>query len=164
VTLLTATPLATAPVAPTRSGFVFAGWSETSTGAAVKFPYNPTRYENKTLYAKWIQKAAVTASKPTISGKAASTAKGTNKLTVKPGAWTGIPAPTFTYQWYLCTAQIKAMTPTIPKTCKLIAKQTKTVLPVVTLYKGKYLAVKVTGTSAGTTATSYLTASTAKVS
>jgi hypothetical protein len=163
LTLFFGRPLAAAP-APTRPGFVFAGWSETPTGAVIRFPYSPSKYENKTLYAKWIQKANVTSSKPTISGKAISTAKGTNKLTVKPGVWTGIPAPTFTYQWYSCTAQIKAMTPTIPKTCKLIAKQTKTVLPVVTAYKGKFLAVKVTGTSAGTTATSYMTASTAKVS
>ena len=163
LTLLTGMPLAKSPATPTRSGFVFAGWSETSTGVVIKYPW-PSRYENKTLYAKWLQKANVTASKPTISGKAASTAKGTNKLTVKPGVWTGVPAPAFAYQWYLCTAQIKAMTPTIPKTCKLIAKQTKTVLPVVTAYKGKFLAVKVTGTSAGTTATSYMTASTAKVS
>ena len=162
-TLLFGIPLAAAPVPPTRAGLVFAGWSETQTGASITFPYNPSTYSSKTLYAKWIQKANVTASKPTISGKAASTAKGTNKLTVKPGVWTGIPAPTFTYQWYLCTTQVKAMTPTIPKTCKLIAKQTKTVLPVVTLYKGKFLAVKVTGTSAGTTPTSYLTVSTAKV-
>jgi uncharacterized repeat protein (TIGR02543 family) len=162
-TLLFGIPLASAPVPPTRLGFVFAGWLETLTGASITFPYNPSTYSNKTLYAKWIQKAAVTASKPTISGKAASTAKGTNKLTVKPGVWTGIPAPTFTYQWYTCTVQIKAAPLTIPKTCTIIKGQTKNLLPVVTAYKGKFLAVAVIGTSAGTTPTSYLTVSTAKV-
>jgi len=162
-TLLFGIPLAAAPVAPTRSGYLFSGWSETATGAVIKFPYSPIKYENKTLYAKWIQKAKVTASKPAISGKAISTAKGINKLTVKPGVWTGIPAPTFAYQWYSCTKQVKAMTPTIPKTCTLIKGQTKTLLPVVTVYKNKFLAAKVTGTSAGTTPTSYLTVSTAKV-
>ena len=162
-TLLFGIPLASAPVPPTRVGFVFAGWSETLTGASITFPYNPSTYSSKTFYAKWIQKAAVTAAKPTISGKAASTAKGTNKLTVKPGVWTGIPAPTFTYQWYTCTVQIKAAPPTIPKTCTIIKGQTKNLLPVVTAYKGKFLAVAVIGTSAGTTPTSYLTVSTAKV-
>ena len=156
-------PLAAAPVPPTRTAFVFAGWSETTSGASIRFPYSPSTYSSKTLYAKWIQKAAVTATKPTISGKAASTKTGTNKLTVKPGVWTGIPAPTFTYQWYTCTVQIKVMTPTIPKTCTLIKGQTKNLLPVVTAYKGKFLAASVIGTSAGTTPTSYLTVSTAKV-
>ena len=55
------------------------------------------------------------------------------------------------------------MTPTIPKTCTPIKGQTKNLLPVLTAYKGKFLAAKVTGTSAGTPPTSYLTVSTAKV-
>jgi len=156
--------LTSAPTSPTRSGYVFAGWSTAPTGSVISFPFTSSGYVDKTLHAKWNKKASVTASKPTVSGKAASTKAGTNKLTLKPGVWTGIPAPTFTYQWYLCTTQVKAMTSTIPKSCKAITKQTKTSLAVVTAYKGKYLAVKVTGTSAGTTPTAYLTASSAKVS
>ncbi len=156
--------LTSAPTSPTRSGYVFAGWSTAPTGSVISFPFTSSGYVDKTLHAKWNKKASVTASKPTVSGKAASTKAGSNKLTLKPGVWTGIPSPTFTYQWYLCTAQVKAMTSTIPKSCKAIAKQTKTSLAVVTAYKGKYLAVKVTGTSAGTTPTTYLTASSAKVS
>jgi len=163
-TLTYGQPLSTAPTPPARTGYVFAGWSTTSTGSTIGFPYTSSGYVGETLYAQWIQKASVTASKPTISGKAASTAKGTNKLTVKPGVWTGIPAPTFTYQWYLCTTQVKAMTTTIPKSCKAITKQTKTSLSIVTAYRGKYLAVKVTGVSTGTPPTSYLTVSSAKVS
>lgn len=56
-----------------------------------------------------------------------------------------------------------AISYTIPKTCKPISKQTKSTLPVVSTYKGKYLAAKVTGLSAGTSPTSYLTVSSAKV-
>jgi uncharacterized repeat protein (TIGR02543 family) len=156
--------LSSAPTSPTRSGYVFAGWSTTPTGSVISFPFTSSGYVDKTLHAKWNKKASVTASKPTVSGKAASTKAGSNKLTVKPGVWTGIPTPKLTYQWYLCTTQVKVMTSTIPKSCKAIAKQTKTSLAVVTSYKGKYLAVKVTGTSAGTTPTTYLTASSAKVS
>jgi uncharacterized repeat protein (TIGR02543 family) len=163
-TLTYGQPLSAAPTPPARTGYVFAGWSTTSTGSIISFPYTSSGYADKSLYAQWIQKAAVTSTKPTISGKTASTRTGTNKLTVKPGVWTGVPAPTFTYQWYLCTTQVKAMTPAIPKSCRAITKQTKTSLPIVTAYRGKYLAVKVTGVSTGTPPTSYLTVSSAKVS
>lgn len=155
--------LTVAPRAPTRSGYVFTGWSETTTGSLIRLPYTPSGYASKTLYAKWIQKANVTKTKPEISGKAMSSSSGTNKLTVKPGTWMGIPTPVISYQWYSCTKQIKTITATIPMTCKTISKQTKSTLPVLTAYKGKYLAVKVTGTSAGTSSTSYLTASSSRV-
>jgi uncharacterized repeat protein (TIGR02543 family) len=156
-------PLAVAPAPPTLAGFVFAGWSETQGGASITFPYTPSTYSSKTLYAKWIQQAKVGAVKPSVSGKVVSTKTGTNKLTVNPGTWTGVPAPTFTYQWYTCTVQIKAAAPTIPKTCTIIKGQTKNLLPVVIAYKGKFLAASVIGTSAGTPPTTYLTASSAKV-
>jgi len=155
--------LSVAPAPPTLAGFVFAGWSETQGGASITFPYNPSTYSSKTLYAKWIQQANVGAVKPSVTGKVVSTKTGTNKLTVRPGVWTGVPAPTFTYQWYTCTVQIKAAAPTIPKTCTLIKGQTKNLLPVVIAYKGKFLTAAVIGTSAGTPPTTYLTASSAKV-
>ena len=163
-TLIYGQLLSVAPTPPTLAGFMFAGWSETQTGESITFPYTPGTYSSKSLYAKWIQQPNVGAVKPSVSGKVVSSKTGTNKLTVKPGVWTGVPAPTFTYQWYLCTTQVKAMTPAIPKSCRAITKQTKTSLPVVTAYRGKYLAVKVTGVSTGTPPTSYLTVSSAKVS
>jgi hypothetical protein len=63
----------------------------------------------------------------------------------------------------VCTKQVKAVTQTIPKTCKSISKQTKTTIAVTSAYKGKYLAVAVKGISKGTTATTWLSKSTAKV-
>jgi uncharacterized repeat protein (TIGR02543 family) len=42
-----------APVAPTRTGYVFDGWSATVGGVAVSFPYAPGVSANVTLYALW---------------------------------------------------------------------------------------------------------------
>jgi hypothetical protein len=106
---------------------------------------------------------AAASKKPTISGKATSTKKGTNRLTVDKGKWTGYPNPAISYQWYVCSKQVSAATQSIPKTCKTISKATKPTLAVTKTYKGKYLTVRVTGTSAGTSATHWLAKSTAKV-
>lgn len=42
-----------APTAPTKVGYTFAGWSATSGGSAETFPYSPTATADITLYAKW---------------------------------------------------------------------------------------------------------------
>jgi len=155
-----------APANPTRLLHTFLGWSATATGTLVRFPYAPVPFGDKVLFAKWQSNRAtldLTKPKPSISGKAVSSKKGTNKLTVKPGTWVGVPKPVITYAWYSCTSQVKSMTQTIPRTCKAIPKATKNVLPVISTYKGKFLAVKVTGTSRGTSPTFYLTPSTKKV-
>jgi hypothetical protein len=85
-------------------------------------------------------------------------------LTANKGTWTGYPTPSaFTYQWYSCTVQVKIVTATIPKTCKKITGATKSTLKLASAQKGKYLAVAVTGTSTGTSATKWLSKSTAIV-
>ena len=156
----------TAPTAPTRAGYTFGGWTATDGGETiVSFPYTPSETSNITLYAKWTQNLtkAVASTKPSLTGKAIATAKGTNKLTAAKGTWTGIPTPVITYQWYSCSAQVKATTSTIPKTCKAISKATKSTFAVTNSYKAKYLAVAVIGKGTGTTATTWLSKSTVKV-
>jgi len=101
--------------------------------------------------------------KPTISGKAISTVKGTNKLTAKKGTWTGFPTPVNRYQWYSCTKQVKSVTATIPTFCKKVSKATKSTLALNKALKGKFIAVAVTGKGTGSTATTWLSKSTAKV-
>jgi uncharacterized repeat protein (TIGR02543 family) len=165
-TLLFGKSISVSPTSPTRSGYTFLGWSESIDGAAIRFPYIPSVYGDKILYAKWSSNMArldLTKAKPGITGKAISNKKGTNKLTAKPGTWIGTPKPTITYAWYSCKTQVKALTTKIPNTCKPIPKATKSALPVVPGFKGKFLAVKVTGTSAGTASTFYLTPSSTKV-
>ena len=152
-----------APIS-TRIGYTLMGWSTSATGSVVTFPYSPAATDI-TLYAKWRKNPvkAVATTKPTLKGKAVATAKGTNKLTANKGVWTGDPTPTFTFQWYSCTAQVKKEVNSIPKTCKIIAKATKSTLGVTNALKGKFLAVAVTGKVAGTTPTVWLSKSTTKV-
>ena len=152
------------PASPTRSGYAFTGWTATDSGPTITFPYSPGVDTDVTLFAKWRKNLKATAPvKPTISGKATSTKKGSNKLTAKKGTWSGYPKPKITYRWYVCTKQVRTVTRTIPITCKAVAKQTKSTFAVTAKYKGKYLAVRVTGKSSGTTSTTWLSKSTAKV-
>jgi len=152
-----------------RTGYTFNGWYSDASFTTV-IPDHPNygipRYAvdaPATLYSKFNNLKASATVKPTISGKATSTKKGTNKLTAKQGTWAGYPVPTVALQWYVCTKQVNAVTQTIPKTCKSISKQTKTTIAITSAYKGKYLAVAVKGISKGTTATTWLSKSTAKV-
>ena len=41
------------PAAPTHAGYTFLGWSETTNGAAVSFPYSPATFADVTLHALW---------------------------------------------------------------------------------------------------------------
>lgn len=50
---LFATTIPAAPTAPTRSGYTFAGWSATSGGSAVSFPYTPAAAGSTSLFALW---------------------------------------------------------------------------------------------------------------
>lgn len=97
--------------------------------------------------------------KPSISG----VAQVSKTLTVNSGQWIGYTTPKITYQWYSCTTQVKSVTANIPKTCKAISNSTKPTRVVSRTLKGRYLAVLVTGKSTGTTATKWLSKSTAKV-
>lgn len=152
-----------------RPGYTFAGWYS-DPSFTTRIPDDPNygtpRYSVSgpaTLYAKFNNRKASATVKPTISGKATSTKTGTNKLTAKQGTWAGYPVPTVTLQWYVCTKQVTAVTQTIPSSCKSISKQTKNTIAVTSAYKGKFLAVAAKGTSRGTSATTWLSKSTAKV-
>ena len=55
-----------APVAPTRNGFTFSGWSTTSSGSVVSFPYAHGRTSDFTLYAIWTLTPTTTTSPPVV--------------------------------------------------------------------------------------------------
>lgn len=148
-----------------RTGYTFAGWNSAANGKGTSFAANASKAfdgEDLNFYAKWIKNAEAT-TKPSISGTATSTATGKNKLTAAKGKWTGTPAPTYSYQWYSCSAQVNAVTQTIPASCKAISIATASTLAVTNNFKNKYLAVVVKGTVAGTPATQWLSKSTGKV-
>ena len=96
--------------------------------------------------------------KPTISG----TVKVGKTLTAG-GTWTGYPTPTFTYQWYACTKAVSAARTTVPSTCKKITGAKRSTFKLTSTQRGKYVAVFVKGTSLRTTATTWLSKTTAKV-
>ena len=97
--------------------------------------------------------------KPTITG----TAIIRRTITAKTGTWRGAPAPTYRYQWYACTKAVTAARSTVPSTCTAIVGATRSTFKLTVAQRNKYVAVLVTGTSAGTTATTWLSKTTAKV-
>jgi len=102
---------------------------------------------------------AVATVRPTVAG---SSTVG-QILTAAKGTWTGYPAPIFTYQWYACTTAVAAASTNVPSACKKITGATRSTFKLTSAQRGKYVAVLVTGTSLRTTATTWLSKSSAKV-
>jgi hypothetical protein len=99
----------------------------------------------------------------TVNPKVTGTAKVAKTLTAAKGTWTGYPTPTLRYQWYVCTRAVTAARSTVPSTCKRITGATRSTYKLTSAQRGKYVAVLVTGTSLRTTATTWLSKTTAKV-
>jgi hypothetical protein len=157
----------------TKSHFSFTGWNTLANGNGEDYPVDVQRKlgDDLTLYAQWTEnprQAVAGAVKPKITGTAVATTSGTNVLNANRGSWDGFPAPTYKYQWYSCTIAVSAAieikgSTKVPSSCSAISAKTGTTLPVLRSYIGKYLAVKVTGISTGTNATSWLSKSSATV-
>jgi hypothetical protein len=96
--------------------------------------------------------------KPTVAG----TATVGRTLTTR-GTWVGYPTPTLRYQWYVCTRVVPTARTTVPSTCKRITGATRSTYRVTSAQRGKYVAVLVTGTSLRTTATAWLSKTTARI-
>jgi hypothetical protein len=96
--------------------------------------------------------------KPTVAG----TATVGRTLTTR-GTWVGYPTPTLRYQWYVCTRVVPTARTTVPSTCKRITGATRSTYKLTSAQRGKYVAVLVTGTSLRTTATTWLSKTTAKI-
>jgi len=126
-----------------KRSYTATGWGSTWSGVAVV-----------------ITDARATATvKPTVTG----TSTVGRTLTAAKGTWTGYPTPTFTYQWYACTTAVSAARTTVPSTCKKITGATRSTFKLTSAQRGKYVAVLVKGTSLRTTATTWLSKTTAKV-
>ena len=128
--------------------------------ASITRPYTATgwgsTWSGKTVV---IGDARATATvKPTAFG----TATVGRTLTAR-GTWVGYPTPTLRYQWYVCTRAVTAARSTVPSTCKRITGATRSTYRVTSAQRGKYVAVLVTGTSLRTTATAWLSKTTARI-
>ena len=144
--------------APTAGDDVLGGNSGLT---SVKRPYTATGWGSTwSGVAVVIADARATATvKPTVTG----TSTVGRTLTAAKGTWTGYPTPTFTYQWYACTTAVSAARTSVPTTCTKITGATKSTFKLTSTQRGKYVAVFVKGTSLGTTATTWLSKTTAKV-
>jgi len=118
---------------------------------------DPTTWISRTS-SKVTMRAEVTV-KPTISGAA----RVGSTLTGNKGNWTGAPAPTFTYQWYACTSSSATPRSAIPNTCQRITGAGGTRLVISATYRNKYLAFAVIAKSGTTSATTWLSRTTAKI-
>jgi hypothetical protein len=77
-----------------------------------------------------------------------------SSFTATSGTWTGIPAPTYAYQWLRCTAAGAAAN-TLPAGCTTIAGATEATYATDILDYQKYLRVQVTATNELGSATRY---------
>ena len=125
----------------TRS-YTATGWGSTWSGVAVVIAD---------------ARAAATV-KPTVTGTST-----VGKTVTAAGTWAGYPTPTLTYQWYACTKAVSIASATVPSTCKKITSATRSTFKLTSAQRGKYVAVLVKGTSLRTTATTWLSKTTAKV-
>jgi hypothetical protein len=143
--------------APTAGTGVFGGNTALT---SVTRPYTATGWGSTwSDVAVVIADARATATvKPTVAG----TATVGRTLTAR-GTWTGYPTPTLRYQWYVCTRAVTVARSTVPSTCKRISGATRSTYKLTSAQRGKYVAVLVTGTSLRTTATTWLSKTTAKV-
>jgi hypothetical protein len=150
VTFLGNAPIDGGNVFDSNSGLTSVTRSSTATGWG-------STWGGKTVV---IADARATATvKPTVTG----TSTVGRTLTAAKGTWTGYPTPTFTYQWYACTTAVSAARTTVPSTCKKITGATRSTFKLTSAQRGKYVAVLVKGTSLRTTATTWLSKTTAKV-
>lgn len=129
----------------------------TDDGVKVKFP--TITFSAPVISVKKAIKAVVQL-KPTITGQA----KVKETLITNKGRWTGNPTPKFTYQWFFCSQKVTSERQTVPSYCLPVSGQTKTTLTLTSSHKGKYITVRVTGKSGGTSNTVWLAKSTGKVS
>ena len=120
----------------------------------------------RTTATTWLSKTTTSIGvRATATVKPAVTGTSTvgKTLTAAKGTWTGYPTPTFTYQWYACTRAVTIALTNVPSTCVRISGATKSTFKLTSTQRGKYVAVLVKGTSLRTTATTWLSKTTAKV-
>jgi uncharacterized repeat protein (TIGR02543 family) len=86
----------TRPSDPTRTGYKFKGWSTTSSGAAIGFPYEPSVLTDTTLYAQWEQKSLVGINTAQLVNPTVITPNGTDQTLISTRAASGNVARTRT--------------------------------------------------------------------
>ena len=146
----------------TNGSLPFVGWNTQSDGTGGHYESGEiftVGSENANLYATW-GVAASTADTPSIAGTPIADY---NELLFSPGTWTGVPTPELSYQWYACTNEISSAQHIIPVFCSAIELANGFVFDPLSEHVGKYIAAAVTGQSAGTSSTTWITATSTEV-
>ena len=143
--------------APTAGAHVFGGNSglDSVTRSATATGWGAT-WSGVSVVIAGAPRATATV-KPTVRG----TARVGKTLTAAKGTWT--ESPTFRYQWYACTTAVSAARTDVPRTCKSIKGATRSTFKLTSKQRNKFVAVRVTGTSVGALATTWLSKTTAKI-
>ena len=149
--------------APNLGSNVFSG----ITNATVYASVGATGFPTNSL-GKWngmpLRQQAWASVKPRINGRPIATTDGRNKLTANKGTWFGGPNPLITYKWYTCNGAINSPRTAVPTNCTRINGATSDQLAVRLSYKGKFIAVAVTGRATGSPATTWVSKTTSRVS
>ncbi len=146
----------------TNGSLPFVGWNTQNDGTGGHYASGEiftVGSENANLYATW-GVAASTADTPSIAGTPIADY---NELLFSPGTWTGVPTPELSYQWYACTNEISSAQHIIPVFCSAIELANGFVFDPLSEHVGKYIAAAVTGQSAGTSSTTWITATSTEV-
>ena len=143
--------------APTAGAHVFGGNSglDSVTRSATATGWGAT-WSGVSVVIAGAPRATATV-KPTVRG----TARVGKTLTAAKGTWT--ESPTFQYQWYACTKAVSAARTDVPSTCKRIPGATRSTFKLTSKQRNKFVAVRVTGTSVGALATTWLSKTATKI-
>jgi len=120
-----------------------------------------TQYSNGSLLSP--QPIVVTAYPTIMVTPVTATVTTASTLSVANGVWQGVPAPTFSYQWYVCTTSVASPSSTVPSGCSAIPGASSATYNPSGSYVGQYFVAEVTGTNGypGSGSVSVFTASTA---
>ena len=71
-------------------------------------------------------------------------------VSVNTGQWRAFPTPTYSYQWFLCSAEVSGGGESVPATCTVIPGSTASTYTLASADGGKFVVARVTATIATT--------------
>lgn len=145
-------------ISETATGFEGAAWNSRTVERDAPPPRSNDNAGDKPLTQVATKPRA--SSKPKLSGQA----RVSRTLTVNEQVWTGYPMPKLSFRWYACSNRVPVARQKVPKSCTMIKGAKAETFKLTAKQLGKFVAVAVTGTSKGTSATKWISKSSSRVS